>query len=116
MFDIMRNLHSAYAPKTEPFGIRLETFFVGLCVALGQLDGRPFSIAKIATYMRVSRTTAMRRVKRLETWGLIYRGGRHYYMHESALNSLLGLRSYQQIRRILSKATEELSVLDALPD
>lgn len=116
VFDVMRSLHGAYAPATEPFGTRLETFFIGLCVALGQLDGRPFSIAKIAGYMRVPRTTVMRRLKRLENWGLIYRGGRHYYVHEAALNSLMGLRSYQQIRRILSKSTEELTALDALPD
>lgn len=116
MFDIMRNLHGAYAPETEPFGNRLETFFVGLCVALGELDGRPFSIAKISGYMRVPRTTVMRRLKRLESWGLIYRAGRRYHMHEKALNSLMGLRSYQQIRRILSRTTEELTALDALPD
>jgi hypothetical protein len=37
-------------------------------------------------------------------------------MHEKMLNSLIGMRSYQQVRRILSEATEELSVLDTLPD
>jgi len=116
VFDIMRSLHGAYAPAAEPFGTRLETFFIGLCVALGQLEGRPFSIAKIAGYMRVPRTTVMRRLKRLETWGLIYRAGRHYYVHETALNSLMGLRSYQQIRRRLAKTTDELTVLDTLPD
>jgi len=116
MFDIMRNLHGAYAPVTEPFGSRLETFFVGLCIALGQLDGRPFSTAKIAAYMRVPRTTVMRRLIRLESWGLIYRAGRYYYMHEKALNSLMGVRSYQQIRRTLGKAVDELTVLDTLPD
>jgi len=113
MFDIMRNLHGAYAPVTEPFGSRLETFFVGLCIALGQLDGRPFSTAKIAAYMRVPRTTVMRRLIRLESWGLIYRAGRYYYMHEKALNSLMGVRSYQQIRRTLGKAVDELTVLDS---
>jgi len=30
--------------------------------------------------------------------------------------SLIGMRSYQQVRRILSEATAELSVLDTLPD
>jgi hypothetical protein len=32
------------------------------------------------------------------------------------LNSLIGMRSYQQVRRILSKATQELTDLDTLPD
>ena len=48
MVDIMRTVHGAYAPATEPFGTRLETFFIGLCVAIGDMDGKPFSVTKIA--------------------------------------------------------------------
>jgi hypothetical protein len=48
MIDLMRTVHGAYAPVSEPFGNRLETFFVALCVALGDIDGKPFSVAKIA--------------------------------------------------------------------
>src|SRR5215475_13944822 len=114
--DMMRTVHGAYAPDSEPFGSRLETFFIGLCVAIGDIDGKPFSVAKIAAYMRVPRTTVIRRLDRLQDWGLIHRQGRHYYLHDKRLNSLIGMRSYQQARRILSKATEELSALDTLPD
>ena len=116
MIDMMRNVHGAYAPASEPFGTRLETFYIALCVALGDIDGKPFSVAKIAAYMRVPRTTVIRRLNRLQSWGLIDRQGRRYYMHERMLNSLIGMRSYQQVRRILSKATQELTDLDTLPD
>jgi hypothetical protein len=116
MINIMRGLHGTYAPPDEHFGSRLETFFIGMCVALGQFEEKPFSSAKIAAYMCVPRTTVLRRLNRLESWGLIYRQGRHYYMDEQALNSLLGLRSYRHIRRLLEKATAELTILDALPD
>jgi biotin operon repressor len=116
MIDMMRSVHGAYAPESEPFGTRLETFFIGLCVALGHMDGKPFSVAKIAAYMRVPRTTVIRRLDQLQSWGLIVREGRRYYMHDNALNSLIGMRSYEQVRRILSKATQELTVLDTLPD
>ena len=116
MIDIMRTVHGAYAPADEPFGTRLETFFIGLCVALGDIDGRPFSVAKIAAYMRVPRTTVMRRLEQLQSWGLIDRQGRHYHLHEKTLNSLMGMRSYQQVRHVLSKAFEEFTVLDTLPD
>ena len=112
----MRNLHGAYAPASEPFGGRLETFFIGLCIALGQFEQKPFSIAKITAYMRVPRTTVVRRLQRLQSWGLIQRQGRRYYVDDSALNSLLGLRSYRQIRRLIQKAADELTVLDTLPD
>jgi hypothetical protein len=116
MIDLMRTVHGAYAPVSQPFGTRLETFFVALCIAMGDIDGKPFSVAKIAAYMRVPRTTVIRRLARLQSWGLVDRRGRHYYLHEKTLNSLIGMRSYQQSRRILSKATEELTVLDTLPD
>ena len=85
-------------------------------MALGDIDGKPFSVAKIANYMRVPRTTVIRRLNRLQSWGLIDRQGRRYYVHEKTLNSLIGMRSYEQVRRILSKATQELTVLDTLMD
>jgi hypothetical protein len=88
--DIMRTLHGTYAPVSEPFGTRLETFFIGLCVVIGDMDGKPFSVAKIAAYMCVPRTTVMRRLNELQSWGLIDRRGRHYYIHEKTLNSLIG--------------------------
>ena len=43
MIDIMRTVHGAYAPGSERFGTRLETFFVGLCVAVGDVDDKPFT-------------------------------------------------------------------------
>ncbi len=116
MVDMMRTVHGAYAPVSEPFGTRIETFFIGLCVAIGDMDGKPFSVAKIAAYMHVPRTTVIRRLEQLQSWGLIDRRGRRYYLHEHRLNSLIGLKSYQQVRRILGEAIEKLSVLDTLPN
>jgi biotin operon repressor len=116
MIDIMRTVHSAYAPAGERFGTRLETFFIGLCVAFGDIEGKPLSMAKITAYMRVPRTTVIRRLDRLQRWGLVERRGRYYYIQEKTLNSFIGMRSYQHVRHILSKATEELTVLDTLLD
>ena len=66
--------------------------------------------------MRVPRTTVIRRLNQLQRWGLIDRQGRRYYTRKKTLNSLLGLGSYEQVRHILSKATQELTVLDTLRD
>src|SRR3974377_904221 len=85
MVDIMRTVHGAYAPTTEPFGTRLETFFIGLGVAIGDMDGKPFTVAKIAAYMRVPRTTVIRRLARLQSWGLIDCRGRYYHLHEKRI-------------------------------
>ena len=59
--------------------------------------------------MGVPRTTVIRRLNRLQRWGLIDRQGRRYYIREQTLNSLIGMRSYKQVRRILGKATQELT-------
>jgi hypothetical protein len=90
MIDLMRTVHGAYAPASEPFGSRLETFFIGLCIAVGDLGGRPFSVAKIAAYMQVPRTTVIRKLAQLESWGLIDRDRKQYCLHERTLNSLMG--------------------------
>ena len=116
IIDIMRNLHVAYAPAGEPFGSRLEIAFIALCVAVGDIEGRPFSVTKIAAYMRVPRTTVVRRLNTLQSWGLVLRQGRRYYLQENVLNSLIGMRTYQRTRQMLNKASEELTVLDSLPD
>ena len=73
MIDIMRTVHSTYAPAGERFGTRLETFFIGLCVALGDIEDKPLTVTKIAVYMSVPRTTVIRRLKQLQSWGLIDR-------------------------------------------
>jgi hypothetical protein len=39
--------------------------------------------------------------RRLQSWGLLEREGRYYYLHEKTLNSLIGIPSYQQVRRVL---------------
>ena len=70
----------------------------------------------MAAYMRLPRTTVIRRLDQPQRWGLIDRQGRRYYIHEKTLNSLIGMRSYQTSRRLLSRATKELTILDALPD
>jgi DNA-binding IclR family transcriptional regulator len=116
MIDIMRTVHGAYAPAGARFGTRLETFFIGLCVALGDIEGKPLSVAKITAYMSVPRTTVIRRLDQLRRWGLITRQGRQYYTSEKTLNSIIGVHSYRQVRHILSEAVKELSVLDTLPD
>jgi hypothetical protein len=87
VIDLLRTLHGSYAPTGEPFGTRIETFFIAACVAIGDIEGKPFSVAKIAAYMRVPRTTVIRRLNRLQSWGLIDRRGRHYYLRSILLSA-----------------------------
>jgi hypothetical protein len=116
MFDLMRHLHGTYAPDTEPFGARIETFFIGLGLALGDIEGKPFSTNKIALYMRTPRTRVRRRLIKLEQWGLIERRGQHFYMNEERLNDLVGMLAHARVKTLVKKAAKDLAVLDTMAD
>jgi biotin operon repressor len=115
MFNVMRTLHESYIPADEAFGKHLEIVYIGLSLAIGQIEGKPFSVAKVAAYMNVPRTTVVRRLDTLKKWGLIERQGRHYFIRPEKVNSLIGMRSYKQNRRFVHEADKEMSALDALP-
>ena len=66
--------------------------------------------------MGVPRTTVIRKLAQLKRWGFIDREGRRYYLREKIFNSLIGMGSYQQARRILNRATAELAILDIEAD
>jgi hypothetical protein len=116
LVDIMRTLRAHYMPVNEPFGTRIETQFVGLCIAIGELEGKPFSVAKIAAYMGIPRSTVIRRLERLESWVVIERQGRRYLIRPEKVNGIMGMRAYKQNRQLITEAVDKLSVLDTLPD
>lgn len=115
IIDTMRCLHEHYVPIGAPFGTRLECMFIAITLVLGQIEGKPFSVSKLAAYMNMPRTTVIHRLGRLRRWGLLHKEGFHYSVKPDALNSVMGLKSYRQIRRIQQKANGELSNLDTKP-
>ena len=85
-------------------------------MALADIEDKALTVAKIAAYMSVPRTTVIRRLNQLQKWDLVEHRRHRYYIREKTLNSFIGMRSYRQVRHILSKAAEELTVLDTLTD
>ena len=116
LVDIMRTLRAHYIPASEPFGTRIETGYIGLCVSIGHCEGKPFSVAKIAAYMGMPRSTVIRRLQQLENWGVIERQGRRYFIRPEKVNGIMGMRAYKQNRHLITEAIDKLSVLDTLPE
>jgi hypothetical protein len=116
LIGIMRSLHETYLPPNERLGTRLEAMFIGLCIYIGDIEGKPFSVSKIAAYMCVPRTTVLRHIAHLQSWNLVNRRGRRYYVRAEKLNSIMGMQSYERVRRILATTTEDLANLDTLPE
>jgi response regulator of citrate/malate metabolism len=69
LIDILREYHSGYSHVNEPFGMGVETLLIAACVALGDLEDKPFSASKVAAYLGVPRTTVIRRLEKLEKAG-----------------------------------------------
>ena len=84
--DVAREAHREYMPNLA-FGSRLETLVVGVCVAIGHLDGNPFSTAKLAAYLDCPRTSVIRRLDALTQMPIIVRRGTRNYHSEPRFNS-----------------------------
>jgi len=80
---------------------------------MGDIEGRPFTATKLADYMDVPRPTILRRIARLERWGLVYRVGYKYFASHLAFNSIIGLATYRWIHKRLDALVKELSILDS---
>jgi hypothetical protein len=98
----------------------LESFPRRNCCANGiELKRRPSArvepFGELCRQIIILGNLTLNRLDQLQRWGLIDRQGRRYHVREKTLNSLIGMQSYQQVRRILGKATEELAVLHTLP-
>jgi hypothetical protein len=111
--DVAREAHFEYMPKLA-FGSRLETLVVGVCVAIGHLDGKPFSATKLAAYLDCPRTSVIRRLDALAKMQIIVRRGTRYFLNEPRVNSDRAIKSHDKVRRIVLKAAGQLSETDTL--
>jgi hypothetical protein len=95
---ILRSVHSGYLPKHEPFGRNIETMLIWFFVVMGDYEGKPFVISKLAAYMRMPRTTVMRKIKQLQEWKMIERRGRTGRQAHRAQNIVLREGSLLSVR------------------
>lgn len=91
-------------------GRSYEHLCIGICIALGHLEGRPFTAGKIAQYLEVPRTTVLRRVQVLLRRGLIRRVGSYYFLVEERLNRAPALRCHERTSRIVIGTAERLRI------
>ena len=83
-----------------------------LALLIGQIEDKPFSVAKLSAYLHLPRTTVIRKLDMLLDWGVIGRIGNSYYVLPTKLNSSSGNRCYRKIRRLVHDADTEMSALD----
>lgn len=109
--ELYRTGLNNYMPG-ELSGRRLECMCLGMCVGIGDFEGKPFTAAKLAVYMDMPRATVIRRLAQLQKAGVVVRNGRHYCLKDATFNGVIGMRNYNHLRSMFTKTAAELSVLD----
>lgn len=72
-------------PQRKPFGADLDTLIVLMGVFLGDAEGRPTTVTKIASYCGLPRATVYRRLEVLIKLKKVERAGHRYYFAEGAV-------------------------------
>lgn len=99
---------SEYLPQ-EKFADRMESLYVGMCVALGHMERRPFSVSKLAAYLEAPRTTVLRQLDHLVERGVIARRGHHYFMNEERANQPSAMKAHDRLMRLVRQTAAQLS-------
>jgi hypothetical protein len=72
-------------PNRKTFGTDLETMLVLMSVFLGDAEGRPTTVTKIAAYCGLPRASIYRRLEELIKLKKIERFGHNYHLAEGAV-------------------------------
>ena len=107
--DVARMVKREYMPG-ERFGSHMEALYVAICVAIGHMERRPFTVAKLAAYLEAPRTNVIRRLDHLIKWGLVERRGQHYFLVEHRFNTTSALRTHESAARLVKATAVKLSV------
>jgi DNA-binding IclR family transcriptional regulator len=75
----------AFPAEEAVYGSDLETLLVLLCVFIGEAEGRPTTVTKIASHSGISRQSVYRKLDQLMELKKIERIGRNYHLAEGAV-------------------------------
>lgn len=113
ILDLSRTL-TRWEPLTT--GDIMETMLVLAAVVLGDLDGRPFRVSKLAEFLVIPRGTLQRRLKDLAAKGYILRTREGTYVgNVEKLNAAGTLAVLDQVIRLIRRASDDLDSAPSAP-
>jgi DNA-binding transcriptional ArsR family regulator len=115
--QLVRLLNNLYLPTVEP-GAAMESVVIAAAIFLGHVEGRPFTVAKLAGYLGLAPTTVRRKLEPLLEAGVVVRRrDLTYAMAEPRVNSPEVMRKVDHIVATLflaSRNVQHATNLDAL--
>lgn len=110
---MMRMISDHYL-QTDRFGAVADDLLLGCAIFVGQAEGRPMPVSKLADYAGVARPTATRKLAKMHAIGVLERNAAgRYLLPLSLINSVEALAASRNIRRRLTVTAATVSSLDS---
>jgi hypothetical protein len=96
-------------------GPHMMTILLTMAVFIGQHEGRPFTAAKLAQYVRIPRPTVTRRLEQMAKAGIVERRGTHYFVRDIYLDGPEAVGVVRELTQIIISACNQLPKMDTNP-
>jgi DNA-binding transcriptional ArsR family regulator len=96
-------------------GPHMMTILLGAVLFIGQHQGRPFTAAKLAQYVRIPRQTVTRRLDRMVEAGIVERRGTLYYVRDDYLDGPEAAGLVRELVQIINSACNQLPKMSNNP-
>jgi IclR helix-turn-helix domain len=95
----------------KSLGAKMEAVLILIAIALGYMEGRPFTASKLAAYLDTPRTSVLRKLAQLKREGFVAQRGHTYVLHDHLLNSV-GIEDTRAAIRMIRSLAEQLIQFD----
>ena len=112
--DMTREIVNALLPR-EDFSSAADEALLLCGIFVGQAEGRPMTVTKLASYVGMPRPTVYRKLKRLEEKGMVtLESNGHALVTEEAINDPKRLTLLERLIDTIKDAVTKLSKVDTL--
>jgi hypothetical protein len=102
----------ALARYNGAVGPHILTVFLGMALYVAQHEGKPFTAAKLAQYLRMARPTVTRKLEAMIRAGAVERHGTRYCVSDDWLDRPEAVGMVRELNQIVYSACSRLSKLD----
>ena len=95
----------------DSLGAKMEAVLILIAIALGYMEGRPFTASKLAAYLETPRTSVIRKLAQLKREGFVVQRGHAYVLHDHLLNSV-GIEDTRTAIRMIRSLAEQFTQFD----
>jgi CRP-like cAMP-binding protein len=106
LLDMCRR--AAHYVEGKSLGAKMEAVLILIAIAIGYMEGKPFTASKLAAYLDTPRTSVLRKLVQLKREGFVAQRGHTYVLHDNLLSSV-GIEDTRAAMRMIHSVAERLN-------